>query len=346
MSNIKFLSRTDYTDAVCKLVKSDSKLNAVVSYWGSDSLNHLGIKKRLKKGQTNLKVICDLGHIACRIEPIQELHESNEQCVKRIKGLHAKVWIAESCVIIGSANSSMSALPVDEETKYFNEEAGIQISDERIVERAQVWFEELWSEKSLYITLEDFDTKKEDHSDENRKKVWAKTRSDLPEKQPQSGETGSKKELRPLGYFVGNRAASKLQTRLTEMNLKRTNNNDFTIKYSEIQNVETFADDLIDALQTLINGADHVIHEHPKDEGSNLDSFLDVSDPKRRILNVRVLGLFNEHKKHGHYLWIDRDESDPEATCSLRLANNQPESKSSISILTLTSGLVKIAGNR
>lgn len=343
MSNIEFLSRSDYTEAICKLVNQNSELNIAVSYWGKSSLSKLGISKRLKEEHNNLKVICDFGHIACRIDPIQELHKKNAECVKLIKGLHAKVWVSQSEVIIGSANSSASALPDQDQTKNFNEEAGILIRDKSIVERIQQWFDELWCKKSRYITLADFDKKQEDHSDEKRKGIYAKTRSDLPEEQSQSEDSQSTTELKPLEYFVGNDAALAVQTSLTRLNFKRNVKNRFTFKYNDIPDMESFSKNLLEILQTLIEDAHNVNRDYTQNRRANFDSILEVLDVNRKILNSHVVDFVKQYE--GRYVWIDKRKADPNAGFTLRLHNELPKMQS-ISILTVKRDRVEVTGDR
>ena len=132
-------------------VKKEFRLQIAVSYWGKGALTTTRLQERIEqKNSKPIQVLCDLLSGACNPEPIEELTElakksKNKVQVKTLSGLHAKVWISGSQVIVGSANVSANGLGFDDRvSQEGNIEAGVELSRQDFAEEVKNWFNEQW----------------------------------------------------------------------------------------------------------------------------------------------------------------------------------------------------------
>jgi len=79
---------------------------------------------------------------------IQKLVESNQDRIRNIRDIHAKVVISEDSAILGSAN-------LTEKGVTGRREMGVQFEEDDLIEELQNWFLSLWS-KSSPIDLDEF----------------------------------------------------------------------------------------------------------------------------------------------------------------------------------------------
>lgn len=138
-----FLTGKSIFDQVERLIKStDKSLRIAVSYWGKDILKQTGLQKRVEKRPDSVKVICDLASPGCNPEPIEQIKNLGVE-VKSLNNFHAKVWIGDSAVIIGSPNFSKNGLGYDEKSLLSNNvEAAVLTQDSVLISRVAAWFEE------------------------------------------------------------------------------------------------------------------------------------------------------------------------------------------------------------
>ncbi len=129
-------------------MKQESRLQIAVSYWGKGALTTTRLRERIEqKNSKPIQVLCDLLSGACNPEPIEELTKKskNKVQVKTLSGLHAKVWICESQVIVGSANVSANGLGFDDRvSQEGNMEAAIEVDQMKFAEEVKSWFNEQW----------------------------------------------------------------------------------------------------------------------------------------------------------------------------------------------------------
>ena len=120
-----------------RLVEGNDELHAAVAYWGTGAADLVGISSR--DARENIHVTCDLLSGACNPAEIKRLIELGV-CVKTLDHLHAKVWLSDSTVIVGSANASTSGLPDGEDYAGANVEAALMTEDRAVIEKVQQWF--------------------------------------------------------------------------------------------------------------------------------------------------------------------------------------------------------------
>ena len=142
---MRFLYGDRIREEIKNLVDRSGKLSVAVAYWGKCGAKHTGIAGR--SDRENTRVICDPRSGACNPAELRALLTLPVQ-LWELPGLHAKVWISDATVIVGSANASIGGLG-DEEGRQANFEAAVMTDDEGVARRAQGWFDRLWDQKAL-----------------------------------------------------------------------------------------------------------------------------------------------------------------------------------------------------
>lgn len=148
---MRFLYGDLILNEIKEVVRRSGKLSVAVAYWGEDAAEHTGIADR--PDRKNVRVICDLLSGACNPSEIRRLKRLGVQ-VRKLSGLHAKVWINGDRVIVGSANASTSGL-VDDDGHNMNIEAGLAAEDAELSRELQEWFEWHWCHHASEIDKED-----------------------------------------------------------------------------------------------------------------------------------------------------------------------------------------------
>lgn len=118
----------------------DKHLDVAVAFWGEGALEQLGfddpskpfrILLELSSGATNPKVVRDL----------LKLKPKSVRCIDR---LHAKAYIGDAEVVVGSANASTSGLGTEGYEATHWHELAIISSDEKDILAARAWFKSMW----------------------------------------------------------------------------------------------------------------------------------------------------------------------------------------------------------
>ena len=328
MPDIKFLFGESYRDAVKEIIRDRSDLRIAVSYWGREILSRLGLRERFENGGNNVKVICDLRHIACRREPIEEMVDANVP-LKLLDFLHAKVWISDSQLIVGSANSSRSALHFTVLVRNTNEEAGLLIRDTSTIADAKRWFDERWnSQNSVCITPEEMTRKREEHPNQN----------DHLNQRYYPNET----HRRTFEEFVGERAGNDFRRRLTDLEFVQNANRLLSIKYDEIDDMDSFVRRLVSALGELIDNAVGVNRMYGR-ESPIPARFLRDYGHERNTLHRHIADFVEGNE--GRFLWINEGEGIHDLGFSLRIKHPRAGAKG-ISLLTINSNRMSAAGDR
>ena len=140
-----FLSDDQILSLIKKLcAKKQSPLQIAVAYWGDEALVKTKLRHRIQSNPETVQVICDLESGACNPGQIQHLLKANVR-VKSLKNFHAKVWICDDVVIVGSANASSNGLGFFEgDSPRINVEAAVSVSDRTFAREVQQWFDSQW----------------------------------------------------------------------------------------------------------------------------------------------------------------------------------------------------------
>lgn len=329
MQNFDFLTDGTYGEAVLDFLRTSSQLDLAVAYWSSEILDDLELRNKIDEiGSSKLRVICDLGHPACHRQPIEELIDKGV-CVKRMKGLHAKVWVGQDQVIIGSANSSKAALHLSEPSQV-NAEAGVRISDEKMIEYVGAWFNRIWESKHVnLVTAGDLKRKKQHHPG-----AQSPSRADFDDEQEPPNRN------RPFEYFVGEQAGRNYRVNLGQLKFCPMGKpGNLRIRLEKIENMSDFSNRLADAIEQLLGEAQGVGLK--KKTTLVPQGFREQSQGANRVLYERIAELVESHE--GSNLWLKSGES--RHTYSLRLAHKRAGMKE-IALLTLQTDKIDAAQNR
>ncbi len=330
MEGTKFLTGRNYGRSIREVSMTGSELDVAVSYWTEDimRLHQLLDTARLTSGP-RMRVICDLFHRACHWAPVEELRDCNVE-VRRLQGLHAKVWICESHVIIGSANSSNSALHLTQSDRR-NEEAGVKLDNASVIEDARRWFGKIWG-LATPVTDQDIDWKKENHPN--------------PENGGGSGAGHShddqSDEMHTFEELVGESAARNYREVLESLGFDYAGRpGNLRKQFDNIENANVFSAELVDAIQLLVVeacGAGSFGDEILVPPG-----FLEPSGFAKRVLHERIANLVVglQHRN----LKLVQGEAQNELTYSLRLSSKRTGMKS-VAVLTLLGRWIEACQDR
>jgi hypothetical protein len=131
---LKFIKGDELPKAFKALMETTGRADMAVAYWGTGAESDLSIEK------DRARIVCNLESGACNPDEIERLR--NVAQVKTHAKLHAKCYLTEAGVIIGSSNASTNGLAMDGSGL---DEANLVTDDPEIIRDAAVWFEEIWT---------------------------------------------------------------------------------------------------------------------------------------------------------------------------------------------------------
>lgn len=97
-----FVSGQEMSDAILKIM-GGSNLRCAVAFWGR------GAEAFITRAGTvvgDAKIVCDLSMGGCVPDALVELGSPTNPSIRNKAGLHAKVYLSEAGVVVGSANAS------------------------------------------------------------------------------------------------------------------------------------------------------------------------------------------------------------------------------------------------
>ena len=138
----KFLSAGEILKSIKTLINKSTKIDLAVAYWGNGALQMTALDQIHQT--TKVRIICDLESGACNPDVIRQLIKKRFQ-VRSLKSLHAKVYIGEKSLIVGSANASSNGLASEGVDTNGMHEAAALITEESTLTAANQWFSrDLW----------------------------------------------------------------------------------------------------------------------------------------------------------------------------------------------------------
>lgn len=118
----------------------DGPLDLAVSFWGEGAIKELSLEKKRPT-----RVLLELGSGGTNPSVVKVLRKLPHVELKQLPKLHAKVYISQRAVVIGSTNASANGLGVEgKETTRWHELA-VHINDDTLVRDTKIWFEEKWA---------------------------------------------------------------------------------------------------------------------------------------------------------------------------------------------------------
>ncbi len=141
----KFLAEDEILVAIGEVLERTETADLAVAYWGRGAATEIG----LDQSRAKVRVVCDLFSGACCPDEIKRLIGRLNTEVRCLAGLHAKVWLTPSQIIVGSANASANGLGFMGRELRGNQEACILTDDTYIINKSQQWFERIWSMSAI-----------------------------------------------------------------------------------------------------------------------------------------------------------------------------------------------------
>ncbi len=120
------------------------RIHCAVAFWGRGAEDCL----RPQPG-VDVRIICNLSSGSTNPDTVKQLMRSfGKDAVRQMADLHAKVYIVDSTMIVGSANASVNGLGFEGREQMGWEEAGCSSP---VTEAAEQWFASCW-ERGKSIT--------------------------------------------------------------------------------------------------------------------------------------------------------------------------------------------------
>lgn len=105
MEQMRFLDERDARDVIARLAETSGRRHLAVAFWGRGAAERLGLLGR-SAGQ---KIICNLRMGGTNPDEIERLMTEGVE-VRQADDLHAKVYLFDQAVVIGSSNASSNGL--------------------------------------------------------------------------------------------------------------------------------------------------------------------------------------------------------------------------------------------
>lgn len=144
----EFITERQVVRVIQKKLEDGSSLSAAVAFWGSGAADKLNIRH---KNAHLIEIVCNLRMGGTNPNEVKELQRRDVK-VKHRDDLHAKVYIFDDSVIIGSSNASANGLAFQEGDALSWREANVFTSDQQIVAKAKLWFEEINNNASFVLS--------------------------------------------------------------------------------------------------------------------------------------------------------------------------------------------------
>lgn len=140
-----FLAGDKVAEEFMRLAKQSKSLDLAVAYWGTGATDRLGLLTPAMEKMPSRRVICNLKCGATNPEEIKKLQKHGCD-VRYLDDLHAKVYLTDSGVIIGSSNASTNGLAQEEDEKCLREGNVLLIDQDFIGNIMEPWFNEQWKD--------------------------------------------------------------------------------------------------------------------------------------------------------------------------------------------------------
>lgn len=100
---IKFLAGADLSEAI-RTVCAGQDVRCAVAFWGR------GSESLFKERNSQLRILCDITLGGTSPEALRALGAPENESLRHVRGLHAKVYLSEKGAVIGSANASQNGV--------------------------------------------------------------------------------------------------------------------------------------------------------------------------------------------------------------------------------------------
>lgn len=146
-----FLSASECRAEVRRMLASNGPIQAAVAYWGKGAIKDLGIHKGL-----DFRAVCDVRSGGCNTDVVEELLRLfGPNRILTHDRFHAKVWLAQGTLIIGSSNASSNGLGFEGHETDSLVEANMLVKDPKMVKTVREWMEKSVAQSARKITAND-----------------------------------------------------------------------------------------------------------------------------------------------------------------------------------------------
>lgn len=129
--------------AIAQLIAEGQRTDIAVAFWGSNALARLGASD--PSMAQRLRIIANLGSGATNSFALRDVWSAvGPSHVQQLDDLHAKVFVSDHCLIVGSANVSANGLGAEGVESDGWREACLRTDDRGMIEAAQRWFAAQW----------------------------------------------------------------------------------------------------------------------------------------------------------------------------------------------------------
>jgi hypothetical protein len=142
---MRFLDRSGATREIKRLVKRSSTATLAVAFWGEGAIDELGLRGRLDRPTT---ILCNLRTGGTNPSVIEQLlalatKASGKWTVRQDDHLHAKVYLFDDAVVLGSSNVSANGLAFEGRELSGWTEANVLIHDTAFIDGIRGWLKPL-----------------------------------------------------------------------------------------------------------------------------------------------------------------------------------------------------------
>lgn len=131
---------TNQSDLASWVRSEPGKLDLAVAFWGSGVISELSLRRDRK-----IRILLELHSGSTNPRAVEELVRLFPEGVRSVERLHAKAYVGENKMAVGSTNASANGLGLEgaEATQWV--ELMLETVDRAAIADAQRWFNDLWS---------------------------------------------------------------------------------------------------------------------------------------------------------------------------------------------------------
>ena len=141
----RFIFGENILEQINGLITCEGPTDLAVAFWGVGAADHLGLTSQHR----NVRIVCDALSGACHPKELQKLLDLGAKVYVR-NGLHAKVYLFNKSVIVGSANASANGFGKSAGAMSDELEAAVHTDDPDVLANASHWFDRQ-IEKSMIL---------------------------------------------------------------------------------------------------------------------------------------------------------------------------------------------------
>ncbi|MEA9562230.1 phospholipase D family protein [Xanthomonas campestris] len=130
----------DQQELVTWVREQAGRLDLAVAFWGKGASKELGLHDRAQPS----RILLELSQGGSSPDEVRQLMKLPNVEVKTLDRLHAKAYIGEEEMIVGSANASAGGLGIVGRESVHWTELGVKVAEEGPLHEAKSWFDAAW----------------------------------------------------------------------------------------------------------------------------------------------------------------------------------------------------------